>query len=187
VPFNFRRLTIPDVILIETQRFRDERGSFLESFKQSAFAAQGITGPFVQDNTSHSRQGVLRGLHYQNPPAAQGKLIFVVRGEIFDVAVDIRRGSPTFGRCEAVTLSAESAEQMLYVPAGFAHGFLVLSDEATVLYKTTTEYAPEHERGIRWDDPTLHIDWPIPFPTLNPRDAGLPLLADADIKFVYSK
>jgi dTDP-4-dehydrorhamnose 3,5-epimerase len=186
VSFSFRRLEIPDLVLIESQRFRDERGAFLESYKHSAFAAQGITGPFVQDNVSHSRRHVLRGLHYQKPPAAQAKLCFVARGEIYDVTVDLRRGSPTYGRWAGVTLAADAGPQLLYVPAGFAHGFLVLSDEATVCYKATAEYAPEWERGIRWDDPALNIDWPIPFPVVNPRDAGLPTLAEADNDFVFA-
>ncbi len=186
MPFSFRRLEIPDVVLIESQRFHDERGAFLEAYKHSAFAAHGIAGPFVQDNLSQSRRHVLRGLHYQKSPAAQAKLLLVVRGEIFDVVVDIRRGSPTYGRWAGVTLSAGAGPQMLYVPVGFAHGFVVLSEEATVVYKTTAEYAPELERGIRWNDPALNIAWPVASPMLNARDAGLPALAEADHDFVFT-
>jgi dTDP-4-dehydrorhamnose 3,5-epimerase len=186
VPFCFRRLEIPEVILIESQRFRDERGVFLEAYQHSAFAAHGITGPFVQDNLSQSLRHVLRGLHYQKSPAAQAKLLHVVRGEIYDVVVDIRRGSPSYGRWAGVTLTAAAGPQMLYVPVGFAHGFVVLSEEATVLYKTTAEYAPELERGIRWNDPALRIAWPVRSPVLNARDAGLPTLAEADNNFTFA-
>lgn len=151
---------IADVLLIEPRVFGDERGFFYESFNQRAFAqATGVTLPFVQDNHSKSAQGVLRGLHYQaqNP---QGKLVRVVAGEVFDVAVDIRPGSPTFGTWVGQLLSGANKRQM-WVPPGLAHGFLVLSDHAEFLYKTTDYYAPEHERCIAWDDPTLAIDWPM--------------------------
>jgi dTDP-4-dehydrorhamnose 3,5-epimerase len=186
MPFKFKRLDIPEVVLIEARRFYDDRGHFLESYQQRAFDQAGITARFVQDNASHSRHCILRGLHYQLSPAAQGKLIYAARGEIFDVAVDIRRHSPSFGRCVSATLNSERDAQMLYMPPGFAHGFCVLSDEALVLYKTTANYAPEQERGIRWDDPALHIDWPVPSPIVNERDARLPVLAEAENDFVYS-
>lgn len=183
MPFTFHHFDIPDVVLVKSRLFPDDRGAFLEGYRHTTFAEHGITGPFVQDNVSISRQHVLRGLHYQKPPSAQAKLVLVIGGEIFDVAVDIRHGSPTFGQWVGETLSAG---KMMYVPTGFAHGFLVTSAEATVLYKTTAEYAPELERGIRWDDPALAIRWPIPLPNLNARDAGLPTLANADNYFVYS-
>ena len=157
MPFNFTRLAIPDVILIEPRTFPDERGFFMESYKYSEFSAFGIKERFVQDNHSRSVKGVLRGLHYQKHPKAQGKLVRVVVGEIFDVAVDIRHGSPTYGQWVGEKLSAEN-KRMLYIPPGFAHGFCVLSEGAEVLYKTTEEYSPEHDAGIIWNDPKLSID-----------------------------
>lgn len=151
-------LAIPDVLLITPKVFGDERGFFTESFNQRDFqAATGLDVTFVQDNHSRSRQGVLRGLHYQ-VKQPQGKLLRVLAGEILDVAVDIRTGSPTFGQWVSARLSAENYRQM-WVPEGFAHGFVVLGESADVFYKTTDYYAPEHERAIRWDDPTLAIDW----------------------------
>jgi len=184
MPFSFMRLEIADVILIEPRVFRDERGFFMESYRRSEFAAFGITEIFVQDNHSRSRRGVLRGLHYQNPPRAQGKLVRAVSGEIFDVAVDIRRGSPTYGRWVGVNLSEENM-RMLYIPPGFAHGFMTLSDVADVMYKTTDEYSPEHEAGIIWNDPGIGIEWPVSRPVLSPRDAKWPGLRDAVNGFVY--
>lgn len=151
-------LALPEVLLIEPRVFRDERGYFTETWHQSRYADVGIPGPFVQDNLSYSTKGVLRGLHYQWP-AAQGKLVSVLRGEVFDVAVDVRRGSRTFGRWVGEVLSAESKNQ-LWIPEGFAHGFLVLSERAEFLYKTTDYYHPEAEHCLRWDDPTLAIEWP---------------------------
>jgi dTDP-4-dehydrorhamnose 3,5-epimerase len=151
--------TIPDVILIEPKIFADERGFILESYQKQRFAEAGIPFEFVQDNHSKSQQGVLRGLHYQIQQT-QGKLIRIVAGEIFDVAVDIRKSSPTFGKWVGSYLSAEN-KKMLWVPAGFAHGFYVTSPEAEVLYKATDYYAPQWERTILWNDPTLQIDWPI--------------------------
>lgn len=184
MPFSFRRLEISDVVMIEPRVFRDERGFFMESYKQSEFAAFGIKERFVQDNHSRSRKGVLRGLHYQNPPRAQGKLVRAVSGEIFDVAVDIRKGSPTYGRWVGVNLSEENM-RMLYIPPGFAHGFLTLSDMADVMYKTTDEYSPEHEAGIIWNDPEIGIKWPLDEPVLSPRDARWPPLSDAVNGFIY--
>jgi dTDP-4-dehydrorhamnose 3,5-epimerase len=175
-------LEIAGVILVEAAAFGDERGFFAELYRRSEFARNGIAGVFVQDNLSHSVRGVLRGLHYQKRPAAQAKLVSVIRGEVFDVAVDIRKGSPTYGRSVSIILSRANG-RMLYVPEGFAHGFCVLSDEADVLYKVTAEYSPENERGILWSDPQLGIDWPIEKPVLSPRDAHLPLLRDADNDF----
>lgn len=151
---------LPDVLILEPKVFGDERGFFFESFNARRFAeATGLHPEFVQDNHSRSAKGVLRGLHYQ-VQQAQGKLVRVTAGEVFDVAVDLRRSSPTFGQWVGVHLSAENKRQ-LWVPEGFAHGFVVLSEFAEFLYKTTDYYAPEHERSIRWDDPTLAIDWPL--------------------------
>lgn len=185
MPFNFQRLEIADVVLIEARAFGDARGYFKETYQQSEFEANGIPWAFVQDNLSHSTRGVLRGLHYQKDPSAQGKLVSVVRGEIFDVAVDIRTGSPTYGQWVARTLSDRN-HWLMYTPAGFAHGFVVLSEEAEVAYKTTSPYAPEVDRGILWNDPALGIAWPIGDPVLSPKDAALPLLAEADNNFVYA-
>ncbi|MBV7458368.1 MULTISPECIES: dTDP-4-dehydrorhamnose 3,5-epimerase [unclassified Acidovorax] len=154
------RQSIPDVVLLEPKVFGDSRGLFYESFNQQAFReATGVQCDFVQDNHSRSSQGVLRGLHYQLPPRAQGKLVRVVRGAVFDVAVDIRKGSPTFGQWVGALLTEDNHRQ-LWVPPGLAHGFLVLSESADFLYKTTDYYSPEHERCIRWDDPQLAIAWP---------------------------
>ena len=165
---------LPEVLIIEPKVFGDERGFFFESFNQRAFdEATGLSLPFVQDNHSKSAKNVLRGLHYQLPPQAQGKLVRVVAGEVFDVAVDIRRDSPNFGQWASAVLSAENRRQ-LWIPPGFAHGFLVLSDSAEFLYKTTDYYAPEFERCIVWNDPTLAIEWPA----LN----GEPLLSGKDAK-----
>ena len=182
--FVFEGLEIPDVILVKATAHPDPRGSFMEAYKLSAYAASGIPERFVQDNISHSARDVLRGLHYQLRPKAQGKLISVIRGAIFDVAVDIRRGSPTYGRWVGLRISAED-HMLLYVPVGFAHGFLVLSDQADVAYKVTAEYAPEADRGIVWNDPGLGIDWPIHNPILSPKDAVLPMLSQAENDFVY--
>jgi dTDP-4-dehydrorhamnose 3,5-epimerase len=164
---------IDDVLLLEPRVFGDTRGFFMESFNQRAFdAATGLNLQFVQDNHSRSTRGVLRGLHYQ-AVQPQGKLVRVVAGAVFDVAVDIRRGSPTFGKWVGHELSAENNRQ-LWVPPGLAHGFLVLSDTADFLYKTTDYYAPEHERCIAWNDPTLAIDWPLAgsAPSLSAKDAA---------------
>ena len=173
---------LSDVLIIETKVFGDDRGFFSESFNAAAFEhATGVTENFVQDNHSKSERGVLRGLHYQLKQP-QGKLIRVVQGEIYDVAVDIRSGSPTFGQWVGVTLSAENKKQ-LWVPADFAHGFIVVSETAEVLYKTTDYYAPQHERAIRWDDPDLAIDWPVGIlpPKLSAKDAAALTLANAEL------
>ncbi|WP_275099266.1 dTDP-4-dehydrorhamnose 3,5-epimerase [Sedimenticola hydrogenitrophicus] len=162
---------IPDVLIIEPEVFEDARGFFYESFNQSGFQeATGLNVTFVQDNHSHSKEGVLRGLHYQLPPAAQGKLIRVVRGAIFDVAVDIRKSSPTFGKWISETLSADNRRQ-LWVPEGFAHGFLTLDNFSECIYKTTSYYAPEHECCIAWNDPEIGITWPdMSSPILSTKD-----------------
>lgn len=177
MPFRFQRLEIPDIVLIEPAVFGDERGFFLEFYKRSDFLRAGINEDFVQDNHSSSLKGVLRGLHFQKEPASQGKLIRCIRGEIFDVAVDIRKDSPTFGRWVSVILS-EDNRRMLYIPPGFAHGFQVMSERAEVIYKTTREYSPEHEAGIIWNDPDLSIPWPIKEPVLSKRDRGWPFLKE---------
>lgn len=173
---------LPDVVLIEPRVFGDQRGFFFESFNQRAFEeAIGKTVCFVQDNHSKSVRNVLRGLHYQLTPRAQGKLVRVVHGEVFDIAVDIRKHSATFGQWAAEVLSAENKRQM-WIPEGFAHGFMVLSDTAEFLYKTTDYYAPEYERCIRWDDPDLAIAWPpSSAPILSAKDAQGFLLKDAEI------
>ena len=168
------------VKLIEPRVFGDDRGFFLESFNARAFDAAGLAATFVQDNHSGSRRGVLRGLHYQ-VEHAQGKLVRVAVGEVFDVVVDLRRSSPTFGRSLGMTLSAEN-RLMLWVPAGFAHGFLTMSDHAEFLYKTTDYWFPEHERTLLWNDPALGIEWPLSAaPVLTRKDAAGTPLAQADV------
>lgn len=175
------RLSIPEILRITPATLRDDRGFFLESYRWTAFQALGVP-PFLQDNHSRSARGVLRGLHYQLSASAQGKLVRVVAGAAFDVAVDLRRASRTFGQWVSATLSAEN-QQMLYIPPGFAHGFLALAEGTELLYKTTAEYAPADERGIRWDDPDLGIRWPVSAPILSARDGALPALRDADNDF----
>ena len=184
MPFTFLRLANPDVILIEAKAFVDERGFFSETFQRSEFLKHGIPYSFVQDNHSRSRHGVLRGLHYQKQPAAQAKLVSVIRGEIFDVVVDIRKESPFYGLWTATVLSDQN-RRSLFIPEGFAHGLLVLSEEADVSYKVTAEYSPENERGIVWNDPRISIDWPIKDPLLSVKDAQLPTLESADNNFLY--
>ena len=165
---------IPDVLIVEPRVFGDARGFFFESWNRRTFAAAGLDVDFVQDNHSRSSRGVLRGLHYQ-VHHAQGKLVRVIAGEVYDVAVDLRRASPTFGRHVAVTLSADNP-RMLWVPAGFAHGFCVTSDSADFLYKTTDYWHAEHERTLLWNDPALRIDWPVRDPVIAAKDAaGTPL------------
>ena len=184
MPFNFKKLKISDVILIDLKSFSDERGFFLESFRESEFVLNGIKTKFVQDNISHSFKGVLRGLHYQKNPKAQAKLVTAINGEIFDVAVDIRKGSPTFGKWAAEILS-EKNHKSLYVPEGFAHGFCALSDQADILYKVSNEYSSENERGIIWNDPILKIPWPVDKPILAKKDLELPRLDNIDNNFAY--
>jgi dTDP-4-dehydrorhamnose 3,5-epimerase len=179
MPFEFERLAIPGVVLVKSRVFSDNRGQFLETYKQSEFGRFGIRGLFTQGNHSISGRGVLRGLHYQAEPKAQAKLVRVIVGEIFDVAVDIRENLPTYGQWVAVNLSAVN-RAMLYIPVGFAHGFCVLSESAEVLYMASEEYSPSHERGIIWNDPKLSIDWPIDAPILSAKDAALPGLRAAD-------
>lgn len=161
--------SIPEVLLIEPDVFGDERGFFTETWQSQRYLDAGISGPFVQDNLSLSQYGVLRGLHYQKPNS-QGKLVYVLQGEVFDVAVDVRVGSPTFGQWVGYTLSADNKRQ-LWVPEGFAHGFCVTSDMALFAYKCTTFYAPQSEHSIRWDDPEIDIKWPISAPSLSAKDS----------------
>ena len=172
---------IPDVLIIEPKVFGDERGFFFESFNACAFAqATGLDVAFVQDNHSKSAKSVLRGLHYQLPPKAQGKLVRVVQGEVFDVAVDLRKGSKTFGHWVGQILSAQNKQQ-LWIPTGLAHGFLTLSDSAEFLYKTTDYYSPEHERSLLWNDQALAIDWPLDgSPILAAKDAAAKPFAEAE-------
>lgn len=178
----FLPTSIPDVILIKPKVFGDERGFFLETFQAQRFAAAGITGDFVQDNHSGSRQGILRGLHYQIRQP-QGKLVRVVAGEVYDVAVDIRRSSPTFGKWESVNLSAQNKLQ-IWIPPGFAHGFYVLSEWAEVVYKTTDFYAPQWECTLAWNDPLIGIEWPLlegQPPRLSAKDANGRRLPEAEL------
>jgi dTDP-4-dehydrorhamnose 3,5-epimerase len=162
------------LLIIEPDVFGDNRGYFMESWNRQRYREAGIDLDFVQDNFSLSRRGTLRGLHFQNP-LAQGKLVSVLQGEVFDVGVDIRRGSPTFGRWFGMTLSAENKRQF-FLPAGFAHGFLVVSEMALFHYKCTDYYSPKDEQGFRWDDPEVGIRWPLENPTLSNRDAAAPRL-----------
>ena len=181
-------LRIPDVKLIEPAIFRDMRGFFSETYKAKVLAQAGVSPNLVQDNHSLSvEKGVVRGLHFQAPPHAQGKLVRVTRGAIMDVAVDIRAGSPSFGQHVAVTLSADNWQQ-LWVPAGFAHGFCTLEPNTEVIYKVTDYYAPECEGGILWSDPALAIAWPVELghAVLSDKDGRLPRLADLNLCFTYS-
>lgn len=172
--------SLPGVLLLEPRVFGDARGFFMESWNKRSFATVGIDADFVQDNHSRSARGVLRGIHYQLQQP-QGKLVRVVSGAVFDVAVDLRRSSPHFGQWTGYELSADN-QRMLWVPPGFGHGFLVLSETADFLYKATDYYAPQDERGIRWDDPQVGICWPVDaVPTLSAKDAVAPLLAEAEV------
>lgn len=185
MPFEFIRLEIPDVVLIKPLVFPDERGFFMETFKKSDFVRNGINYDFVQDNHSKSKKGVLRGLHYQLNPKAQGKLVRCIKGKIWDVAVDIRKGSPWYSKWVAVELSEEN-KHMLWIPPGFAHGFVTLED-SEIIYKCTEEYDPALDRGIIWNDREIGIKWPITNPILSKKDAGLPELKNAENNFVYQR
>lgn len=186
MPFTIRRLLIPEIIIIEPKVFIDKRGFFMETYKYSEFAQFGIKERFVQDNYSESLKNVLRGMHFQKEPKAQGKLVKCMKGRIFDVAADIRKGSPTYGKWVGAELSEEN-HHMLYIPAGFAHGFVVLSDLALVMYKCTEEYSPENDRGIIWNDPYININWPVKEPIISEKDKTHPTLKDADNNFFYSE
>lgn len=177
---------IPEVVIIEPKVFADERGYFMESFRKDLFEENVRKINFVQDNESKSTRGVLRGLHYQLPPFAQSKLVRVIKGKVLDVAVDIRKGSPTFGKYVAVELSEENKRE-LFIPRGFAHGFLVLSDEAIFTYKVDNYYAPEYDRSIRFDDPTIGIEWNFPKDKIiiSQKDKNAPYVKDAEL-FEYT-
>lgn len=179
----FTKAPLEGVRLIEPQVFQDPRGFFLESYREDLFKAEGIRARFSQDNHSSSSKGVLRGLHFQVPPFAQAKLVRITKGSAFDVVVDIRKNSPTFGKSYAVTLSAEN-KKMLYIPEGFAHGFLALEDNTEFLYKVSSVYSPAHEKGIFWNDPALGISWPSMDSayTLSPKDQQYPKLSQAGLQ-----
>ena len=176
MPFNLLNTEIEEVKLIEPKKFPDDRGYFSETYKKSNFTEMGLNGNFNQDNHSFSVRGTLRGLHFQNPPYAQGKLVRVVKGKILDVAVDIRRNSQTFGKYFKIELSGENMKS-LWIPEGFAHGFAALAD-SYVIYKTTSEYSASHERGIAWNDPEISIDWPDGDHILSEKDMSYPTLKE---------
>lgn len=186
MPFNFKKTEIPEVVLVEPEIYTDERGFFLEVFKQSEFERFGIDKKFVQVNNSKSQKHVLRGLHFQIPPKAQAKLVHVVVGEIFDVAVDLRSSSKTYGKWVGEILSSKN-RKMLYIPEGFAHGFCVLSDHAEVIYQCSCEYSKEHDRGILWSDKQINIKWPIDNPVLSKKDETLPTFEQSDHNFEVLK
>ncbi len=182
----FIKTEIPEVVIIEPKVFGDDRGYFMETFRQDLFEKNVRKINFIQDNESKSKRGVLRGLHYQLPPFAQSKLVRVIKGSVIDVAVDIRKGSPTFGKYVAVELSEENKRQ-LFIPRGFAHGFLVTSDEAIFVYKVDNYYSPECDRSIRFDDPDINIDWNFPKDEIlvSDKDKNAPFLKDAEV-FEYT-
>lgn len=185
--FEFKRTPLEGLLLIEPKVFGDDRGFFMEFYSQAGFAENGLKENFIQDNHSRSRQGVVRGLHYQINPAPMGKLVKCIRGKIFDVGVDIRRGSPTFGRWHGEILSAEN-HKMFYLPPGFAHGFMALEDYSEVIYKCTALYSPGLERAILWNDPEIGIAWPldqVEKPIVSERDQAHPPLRDAEYNFVF--
>ena len=181
--FRFIEFKLPGLVLIEETRRGDARGFFAETFRRSAFRDGGIPDVFVQDNHARSTRGALRGLHYQLPPRAQGKLVRVVWGEVYDVVVDLRKGSSGYGRWAGIRLSGDDG-RLLWVPPGFAHGYLVLSETVDLTYKVTAEFDPDLDRGIRWDDPDVGVEWPDLEPVLSARDRALPPLSTADNPFV---
>ena len=181
---NVIQTELPGVLIIEPKVFGDARGFFMETWHAERYAAAGIPSKFVQDNCSRSSKGILRGLHFQEPKG-QGKLVHVLNGAVLDVAVDVRRGSPTFGKHVAVELTDQNRRQ-LWIPPGFAHGFCVLSESADFLYKCTELYSPEHDAGIAWNDPDVGIAWPVTDPKLSAKDAALPRLKDAKVLPTYS-
>lgn len=180
MPFKFTKLEIDGLVVVEPRVFGDDRGFFLESYKKSEFASNGISEDFVQDNHSLSKKGVIRGLHYQHNPRAQGKLVRVVKGAVWDVAVDIRKSSKTFLKWIALELSEEN-NKMFYIPAGFAHGFAALTDNVHLMYKCTNEYDAKLDAGIMWNDPQIALKWPVENPVVSDKDKQLPLLKDAKI------
>jgi len=186
MPFKFTRMSIPDVFLIEPKVFSDKRGVFVELFKESEFKSNGVPSTFVQVNQSRSQKNVLRGLHYQLNPKAQAKLVSVVYGDIFDVAVDIRIGSSSYGQWVGERLSSAD-KKMLFIPEGFAHGFCVLSEEAEIVYYCSNEYAPDLDRSILWNDPAISVSWPIKEPLISAKDAGGKPLSEAENNFLFKK
>ncbi|MEA2054926.1 MAG: dTDP-4-dehydrorhamnose 3,5-epimerase [Candidatus Thermoplasmatota archaeon] len=177
MPFEFERLDIPDVVLVKPRVFEDERGFFMETYKKGDFEKAGIDIDIIQENHSKSKYGVLRGLHFQKEPYTQSKLVRCIKGKIIDVAVDIRQNSPTFKKYASAELS-EDNKLMLFIPKGFAHGFLVLSNEAEIIYKVDNVYAPDYESGLIWNDPDVNIQWPIDNPVLSKKDKKLPGLKE---------
>jgi dTDP-4-dehydrorhamnose 3,5-epimerase len=186
MPFRFEPLSIPDVIRITPALHGDHRGFFSETYRASAFEEAGIRDVFLQDNHARSTRGVLRGLHYQAPPRAQAKLVRVVQGDVFDVAVDLRVGSPTFGQWAGGALSGEDGV-ILYIPEGFAHGYVCLSEQADLVYKVSNEFDASLDRGVAWDDPKIGIQWPVEKPTLSERDLSLPGLDAAISPFQFQQ
>jgi dTDP-4-dehydrorhamnose 3,5-epimerase len=184
MPFRFQPLEIPGMVLVQPFRRGDERAFFEEVYRRSHFVTGGIGLDFVQDNCVRSSLGVLRGLHFQRPPQPQGKLIRVTRGRVFDVGVDLRVGSPTYGKWVGVTLDDQTGS-LLYLPPGLAHGYQVLSDQADLSYKVTAEFAPTLDAGIRWDDPDLGIQWPLAEPALSEKDRALPALREVQSPFRF--
>jgi dTDP-4-dehydrorhamnose 3,5-epimerase len=180
MPFTFESVALAGLMIVQPRAFHDDRGFFLESYKSSEFGSAGIATIFVQDNLSYSVRGVLRGLHYQLPPFAQGKLVQVMEGRVWDVAVDIRPDSSTFGKWYSIELSAQD-HRMFYIPPGFAHGFLTLSERALCFYKCTAEYQKDSEVGIRWNDPTIGIRWPSSDVSVSERDRNLHFLTEATV------
>lgn len=180
------KTSIDGLLIIEPKAFGDDRGFFMETYNRKRYEESGVSGVFVQDNVSVSKKGTLRGLHYQAPPFAQGKLVQVLKGRVLDVAVDIRFGSPTFGKYVAVELTAENKRQF-WIPAGFAHGFLALEDDTIFSYKCTNFYAPEHDRGVLWSDPSIGIEWPLNSSErlISEKDKKHPLLKDIQREFFY--
>jgi dTDP-4-dehydrorhamnose 3,5-epimerase len=179
MPFKFINLEISGLLLVEPRLFPDERGFFLESYKESEFKRGGIPYRFVQDNHSQSKKNVLRGLHFQRQPRAQGKLVRVIQGNVWDVMVDLRKNSPTYKRWLGIEVSEEN-NRMLFIPPGFAHGFVALSEEAHLLYKCTEEYDPVLDAGIRWNDPEIGVEWPVQDPIISDKDKSLPFLRELE-------
>ena len=177
MPFEFKKLEVPDVVLIKPKIFEDERGFFMETYKKEDFEKAGIAGNFIQDNHSKSKYGVLRGLHFQREPYAQAKSVRCIKGIIYDVAVDLRKKSSYFGKYIGVILS-EFNKHLLYIPRGFAHGFVVLSNEAEVVYKVDNIYAPDYESGLIWNDMDINIQWPIDEPVISEKDGKWPTLKE---------
>lgn len=182
-PMRVAATALPEILVLEGTAHADGRGSFMELWREDDLAAAGVAARFVQGNLAHSRKGVLRGLHFQEP-SPQGKLVAALTGAVFDVAVDIRRGSPRFGQWVGVELSAANRRQ-IWVPPGFAHGYCALADDTLVHYACTAVHAPSHDRAVRWDDPALGIDWPVEAPILSEKDRTAPMLAEAAVLPVY--